>query len=602
MTLRFAVIILTRFCLHFGLIAGGCASALAAPVTPARQLAALFEEDWQWSLRNHPESATALGDHRFDDRWTDNSTSAMALRDAHALEMLARVQRIPLGRLAGVDRVSSEVFTYRQRMEVEAQQFPVLRTRVLSAMDGVHLDFAQVTRDMPLRTEADVRKLLARIAAYPLRVRQDIALLREGARLGWVTHQGSLARVPAQIDALLAGELRQGPLFAPFAELLTTPGTDIPTARRTELAATGERALAEQVVPVLRELRRCVVEELLPLSPESGALGSYPGGAAVYTYAVRQQTTTGMSVQAIHALGLQEVARLRADMEATIVRSGFTGSFAEFVNFLNTDPKFFYTSAADLLAGYRDIAKRVDPELPRLFTELPRAPYGIRPIEAHQGEDAAEYYSPPAADGSRPGWFNANVLALKTRPKWEMEALFLHEAVPGHHLQNARALELATLPNFRRSDWYVAYGEGWALYAEGLGDQLGLYTDVYSRFGQQRMEIWRAARLVVDTGIHALGWTRQQAIDWMVERTGIALADITAEVDRYYVWPGQALGYKSGQLKIVELRERARTALGERFDLRRFHMAVLDHGALPLNVLERLLNEWIATELRVSRR
>ena len=516
--------------------------------------------------------------------------------------MLARVQRIPRSRLTGVDRASSEVFTYRQRMQVEAQRFPVLRTRVLSAMDGVHLDFNQVIRDMPLRTEADVRKLLARIAAYPLRVRQDIELLREGARLGWVTHQGSLARVPAQIDALLVGDLRRGPLFAPFAELLTTVGSDIPTARRTELAATGERVLAEQAVPALRELRRCVVDELLPRSPESGALASYPGGAAIYAYAVRQQTTTDISVQAIHALGLKEVARLRAEMEATIVRSGFTGSFGEFVDFLNTDPNFFYTSAADLLAGYRDIAKRVDAELPKLFAELPRATYGIRPIEAHQGEEAVEYYSPPAADGSRPGWFNANVLALKLRPKWDMEALFLHEAVPGHHLQNARALELANLPNFRRSDWYVAFGEGWALYAEGLGDQLGLYTDVYSKFGQQREEIWRAARLVVDTGIHALGWTRLQAIDWMVERTGIARADITAEVDRYYVWPGQALGYKIGQLKIVELRERARMALGERFDLRRFHMAVLDHGALPLNVLEQLLDEWIAAELRSNRR
>ncbi len=633
MTPRFAAILLIRFCVHFGLIAGGFASALActggviegsggpsradcagqlrrsfassahaAPVTPARQLTALFEEDWQWSLRNHPESATALGDHRFDDRWTDNSAGAIALREAHAREMLARVQRIPRSRLTGVDLVSSEVFTYRQRMDVEAQQFPVLRTRVLSAINGIHLDFSEVTRDMPLRTEADLRKLLARIAAYPLRVRQDIALLREGARLGWVTHQGSLARVPAQIDALLVGELRQGPLFAPFAELLTTSATDIPTVRRTELAATGERALADHVTPALRELRRCVVDELLPRSPESGGLASYPGGAAVYAYVVRQQTTTDISVQAIHALGLTEVARLRAEMEATIVRSGFSGSFAEFVDFLNTDPKFFYTSAADLLAGYRDIAKRVDAELPKLFAELPRATYGIRPIEAHQGEDAAEYYSPPAADGSRPGWFNANVQALKLRPKWDMEALFLHEAVPGHHLQNARALELATLPNFRRSEWYVAYGEGWALYAEGLGDQLGLYTDVYSRFGQQRMEIWRAARLVVDTGIHALGWTRQQAIDWMVERTGIARADITAEVDRYYAWPGQALGYKIGQLKIVELRERARQALGERFDLRRFHMAALDQGALPLNVLEQLLDGWIATELRANQR
>ena len=601
MTFRPAAIRFVRRAFQVGLGLGLFAAAHAAVVTPASQLDALFEEDWQWTLRNHPERATALGDHRFDDRWTDNSNAAIEQREAHAREMLDRVQRIPRDQLTGVDRVSSDVFTQRKRMAVEAQQFPVLRTRVLSAMGGIHLDFSEVTRDMPLRTEADVRALLARMAAYPLRVQQDIALLKEGARLGWVTHQGSLARVPEQIDALLTGSVRQGPLFAAFTELLSTPNSDLQPAQRAELAGAGERALVEQVLPALRELRRFTVEELLPRSPESGALGSYPGGAAVYAYAVRQQTTTDMSVQAIHALGLKEVARLRADMQATIARSGFTGSFAEFVDFLNSDPKFFYTSGAELLAGYRDIAKRVDPELPRLFAELPRAPYGIRPIDAHQGEGSAEYYSPPAADGSRPGWFNANVLALKTRPKWEMEALFLHEAVPGHHLQNARALELDSLPKFRRSAWYVAHGEGWALYAEGLGEQLGLYTDVYSRFGQQRMEIWRAARLVVDTGIHALGWTRQQAIDWMVERTGIARADITAEVDRYYVWPGQALGYKIGQLKIIELRERARQALGDRFDLRRFHMAVLDHGALPLNVLEQLLDEWIAAEQRVDR-
>jgi len=243
-----------------------------------------------------------------------------------------------------------------------------------------------------------------------------------------------------------------------------------------------------------------------------------------------------------------------------------------------------------------DIAKRVDPELPKLFAELPRSPYGIRPIPPYQGEGTAEYYSPGAADGSRSGWFNANIVALKTRPKWEMEALFLHEAVPGHHLQTARALELGTLPNFRRNAWYVAYGEGWALYAEGLGDRLGLYTAPESRFGQLRMEIWRAARLVVDTGIHALGWTRQQAIDWMTERTGVSRDDVTAEVDRYYAWPGQALGYKIGQLKIIALRDKAHAALGERFDIRRFHMVVLDHGAVPLPVLETLVDEWIARE------
>jgi uncharacterized protein (DUF885 family) len=568
----------------------------AAALTPTAQLKALFDAHWEWTLRNHPEWATSLGDHRFDARWTDNSAAAIAQRDAHAREMLARVQRIPRDRLIGEDRVSHGVFMQQQQMAVEAQKFPVLNTRVLSAMGGIHLDLTQVMKEMPLRTEADVRRLLARIAAYPARVQQDIALLKAGERLGWVTHQASLAQVPEQIDALLSQEVRSSPLFAPFKDMLSSANTELSEAQRAELSIAGERALSEHALPALRELRRFVIDELLPRSPLSGALSSYPGGLAVYEYSVRNQTTTNLSAQAIHELGLKEVARLRAQMESTMTGSGFKGDFTQYVNFLNTDPQFFYASGDELLVGYRDIAKRVDPELPKLFAELPRMPYGIRAMDAHEGENQAEYYNPPAADGSRPGWFSANVLGLKNRPKWEMQALFLHEAVPGHHLQNARALELGALPMFRRSAWYVAYGEGWALYAEGLGEQLGLYTDPYSKFGQQRMEIWRAARLAVDTGIHALGLSRQQAIAWMVERCGMSSDIVTAEVDRYYVWPGQALGYKIGQLKIIELRERARLALGERFDLRRFHMAVLDHGALPLNVLEQLIDEWIAAQ------
>ena len=445
---------------------------------------------------------------------------------------------------------------------------------------------------MPLRSEHDLRNVLARMGAFPLLVQQDIALLREGKRLGWVTHRASLERVPAQIDEQLFDDPRRSPLFEPFTKL----PADWSPALRADLSAAGERAIREQVQPALRELKRFVVDELLPVSPESGALGSYPGGAAVYQYHVRQSTTLDMGVQAIHELGQREVARLRGEMEALIASTGFKGGFAQYVDYLTTDPKFFFTRAEDLLSGYRDLAKRIDPELTKLFAELPRTPYGIRPIPPYAGEGASEYYSPGSADGSRPGWFNANIVALKTRPKWEMEALFLHEAVPGHHLQNARSLELANLPAFRRSSWYVAYGEGWALYAEGLGDQLGLYTDPTSRFGQQRMEIWRAARLAVDTGIHALGWTRQQAIDWMTERTGAARADITAEVDRYYVWPGQALGYTIGRLKIIALRDKARAALGDRFDIRRFHMVLLDHGGVPLPVLESLVDEWIARE------
>ena len=571
------------------------ANATAAPAEAneaTRQLHALFDEDWQWRLRTFPEFATYVGDHRYDDRLSDLSPVAFEAQDQHVREMLARLRAIPAQQLAAQDRVSYEVFAHQAEDAIEGQRFPQLRYLALSAQGGIHIDFAQLLQDTPLAREQDVRNMLARLALYPSRVDQTIALLRLGLASGWVTFQSSMQRVPAQIDGQLNDDPRKSPLFEPFTKL----PAELAEAQRKQFAAEAEKLLRESTLPALRKLRAFIVDEYLPRAPEDGAMSAYPGGAEVYAYRVRQQTTTVLAPQAIHELGLKEVARIRGEMEALMRSTGFRGDFAQFIDFLNTDPRFFHKDGASLLAGYRDIAKRVDPELPKLFAELPRQPYGVRAIPAYQGEGTAEFYTGGAADGSRAGWFNANVVALSHRTTWEMEALFLHEAVPGHHLQTARALELKQLPMFRRNAWYVAYGEGWALYAESLGGQLGLYTDPYSKFGQLRMEIFRAARLVVDTGIHALGWKRQQAIDWMTERTGMARADVEAEVDRYYVWPGQALGYKIGQLKLIELREKARAALGERFDLRRFHMVLLDQGPLPLPVLEQQVDAWIAAE------
>lgn len=313
---------------------------------------------------------------------------------------------------------------------------------------------------------------------------------------------------------------------------------------------------------------------------------------------MRQHTTTELTPQQIHAIGQGQLRRLRGEMEAAMRDSGFSGSFAAFVSYLNSDPKFFHASPEALLAGYRDIGKRIEPELPKLFAELPRMPWGVRPIPAHLGVGAPEYYEPPSLDGKRPGWFYANVLAWRTRPIWAMETLVAHEAVPGHHLQSARASELAALPAFRRAGGYTVYSEGWALYAETLGSQLGLYGDPHSRFGHLQWQAFRAARLVVDTGLHALGWTREQAIDFMVERTGVERDFVASEVDRYYSNPGQALAYMIGQLKIAELRDRAQARLGPSFDIRSFHNALLDQGAVPLPVLERIVDEWIAARSR----
>jgi uncharacterized protein (DUF885 family) len=401
-----------------------------------------------------------------------------------------------------------------------------------------------------------------------------------------------LERVLLQIDGQLTADVDKSPFFEPFTRL----GKDIPAAEQDVLRDQGRRAITEQVAPALRRLRAFVVDEYLPAAPADGALGRYPDGAAVYAEQVRSNTTTELTPAQIHAIGQRELARLRGEMEAVIREVKFGGDFAAFVQHLNTDPKFFHTGPEALLAGYRDIAKRIDPELPRLFAELPRAPYGVRAMPAHAGSDAAEFYMPPALDGSRPGWFVANAQAWQKRPIWGMETLVAHEAVPGHHLQIARAVELGELPKFRRSAGYTVYSEGWALYAETLGFDLGLYQDPYSRFGHLQWQAFRAARLVVDTGIHALGWSRQQAIDFLVERTGEAADFVASEVDRYTSWPGQALAYMIGQMKIIELRDRAKARLGERFDIRHFHMVVLDQGSVPLPVLERAVDAWVAAQ------
>lgn len=543
-------------------------------------------------MRTFPEWATFTGDHRYDDRLSDVSRAGEDAVEAHQRELLLRLEAIDRNRLGRVDRTSYDLMLAKTREHIDGQQFRGMQSLLVTTREGPHLDFANLLRASPTATEADVRNILARMARFPLRVDQTIDRLREGIALGWVTFAPALAGVPAQIDAVLTADVTKSALFEPFTRL----GAGIAAAERERLAQDGERALRESVYPALRRLRAFVVDELLPRAPHDGALSSYPGGRAAYEFELRAHTTTALGAAEIHAIGLREVERLRGEMQLQMKRTGFDGGFDAFVAHLNTDPKFFYTDAESLLAGYRDIGKRIDPELPRLFALLPRAPYGVRAIPAHEGAGASDRYQDPSADGTTAGWFEANVVALAKRPKWQMETLMAHETVPGHHLQIARALELEDLPRFRRNGWYTAYIEGWALYAETLGAELGLYKDPYSHFGHLQWQAFRAARLAVDTGIHALGWSREQAIDWMTERTGFAREYVQAEVDRYYLWPGQATSYMIGELEIVELRDRARAALGERFDLRRFHMAVLDTGPVPLSVLERQIDDWIAAE------
>nr|WP_316643855.1 DUF885 domain-containing protein [uncultured Roseateles sp.] len=570
------------------------AKAPKADAAATRQLHALFAQAWEDGAKRSPEWATFRGDHRYDDRLSDRSPEAIAANQAAQREWLKRARAIKRSHLSELDQVSYDLFVHGIEEDLALNRFEGYRTLSLGALWGFQSGLSGLMRQSPSATEEDLRNILARYAAFPKRVDQEIARLRLGMSQGWVTSRPVLERALAQLDTQLVPDTMRSPMAEPFTRI----GADVPEAKAQALRDEAAKAMKEQIYPAMQKLGRFVREEYLPKAPDDGAFARYPEGKAVYAALVRQNTTTALTPEQVHQLGLQQVERLRKEMEAIKTEVGFTGTLAQFIDQLNQDPKQYFADGEALLAGFREIAKRIDPELPKLFAELPRAPYGVRAMPDYMGAGAAENYSSPGDDGRTPGWFNANALAFKNRPKYSLETLVAHETVPGHHLQIARARELGALPDFRRQGGYTVYSEGWALYAETLGSELGLYKDPYSRFGHLQAQIFRAARLVVDSGIHALGWQRQQAIDYMVELTGQRPVFISAEVDRYYSMPGQALAYMVGQLKFTELRTRAAKALGERFDVRQFHMVLLDQGALPLDVVEQRVDSWIAAQLK----
>jgi uncharacterized protein (DUF885 family) len=562
----------------------------AVDAQETKKLHALFDAEWEESMRRAPWRATELGDLRYNDRLGDHSAAARADDDRHDRETLQKARAIRRERLSPQDQVSLDLFIHEEAQAVEVQSFPGYRGMLIQALWGPQTQMAGLARQVPMNNVLQGEQLLKRFSAYPKSAADQTAHMREALALGWVPARSVLDRAIVQIDKQLGAPVDASPWYEPFKRM----GPAVTAAERDRLQAAARESIGRNIVPPLRDMRAFIETELKPKAPAEGTLRSYPGGDQVYAYLVRVQTTTSMSPQEVHDMGLRELAAVRAEMEGVMKQVNFQGTFAQFVEDLNTNPKFYYTNTDALLAGYRDIAKRIDAELPRFFAELPRMPYGIRAMPSYAGPDAAEYYDPPALDGTRAGYFNANVQGMSKRAKWWMPSLTAHEAVPGHHLQNARAQELKSLPRFRRTTWYVAYGEGWALYAETIAREMGIYDDPYSLFGHLQQRAFRAARLVVDTGIHSKGWTRQQAIDFMMERTGMNRGFVEAEVDRYISDPGQALGYMVGALKFKELRDKAKAKLGDRFDLRRFHNVLLDNGALPLDVLEKVVDDWIA--------
>src|SRR6059036_2780760 len=560
-------------------------------LSDSTRLGELFRVNWEYVMTEFPEFATYVGYPGQNARWTDNSLQAIERRKRELEEPLAVVKAIRRDRLSPTDRLNYDLFRRALEEQIEGNRFKD-EYLAITQLSGVQQDVGQLLAQMPTTSVQDYDNILARLNGVPDLVDQAIALLGKGLEAGITPPRVTLRDVPDQIRGITPDDPMASPLLQPFAQFPPA----IPATERERLTRAARDAYTQRIAPAYRKLYDYFVGTYVPKTRESIGMRALPDGAAWYAYRVRQFTTTSLSPDQIHALGLREVKRIRALMDSVIASTGFKGSFADFARFLRTDPQFFYDDSASLVRGYRDIAKRIDPGLVKLFGRLPRLPYGVTTIPSYMAKSqTTAYYQGGSLQAGRPGYFFVNTYDVKSRPKWEMEALSLHESVPGHHLQIALAQELEGLPEFRRYDSYTAFVEGWGLYAEGLGPELGMYQDPYAKFGQLTYEMWRAVRLVLDTGIHTMGWTRQQAIDFFKDNAPKTEQDITVEVDRYIVNPGQALAYKIGQLKIKQLRDEAAARLGLKFDIRAFHDEVLKNGALPLDVLEAHMREWMAT-------
>ncbi len=550
-----------------------------------QQLDRLMDAVWQEQLKASPLFATRVGVHDYDDRLGDVSLEAQARRAATARRQLKELEAIPCDDSDLEFLIDWKITHHVLRSQIDGFELQA-HLMPLTNRWGFHIAFPELPDQVPLKTVRDYENYLARLRAFPEYTRQHIALLREAIRQGYTLPAAVLKGYDKTISAHIVETAEQSLLYKPFEHFPAA----IPLERQEELRQAGRQAVMECVVPAYREFLEFYQKEYLPAARPTIGACDLPRGDAYYRYAIRIYTTLNLSPQEIHEIGLAEVDRIRKEMAAVRGKAGFSGDHKAFIEFLRKDPRFYAKTPEQLLQHVAWILKRMDGQLPTLFRKLPRTPYGLRPIPDYIApKTTSAYYSQPAGDGSRAGFYYLNTYDLKSRPLYEMEALSLHEAVPGHHLQLALAQEMENVHPLRRFTEFNAFVEGWALYSERLGLEVGFYQDPYSDFGRLSFEMWRACRLVVDTGIHALGWSRQKAIDFMKEHTALSEHNIEAEVDRYISWPGQALGYKLGELRITALRRRAEQALGEKFDLRRFHEVILQHGSVPLDLLDTIV-------------
>ena len=550
----------------------------------------IVDSEWQRSIDENPLYASYMGDKSSNQDWPDLSEKSLRIRQKKTRDVLEKIKNIDTEKLSEENKLNHRLFLYNYERSVRGQQFDS-HLLVFGQRGGIQLEH-ETAESLGFMSRQDYLDWIARLEKLPNYIEQHITLAKIGIERNVTAPKILMERVARQIELQLVDE----PTDSPFFNVFETIPANIED--RSEIREKAIQVISEDVIPAYHKFRDFFIDEYLPASRTTIGVSDLPNGKAWYENLARYHTSTELMPDEIHQIGLSEVKRIRTEMNKIIERVDWEGTFDEFLNFLRTDPQFYFETGEELLQAYLATSKKLDPKIVPLFKVLPRMPYGIKPIPIESAPDTTTaYYMRPSADGSRAGYYYVNLYKPEVRPKYEIEVLSVHEAVPGHHLQIALAMEIENIPNFRKYSGYTAYVEGWGLYSESLGYDMGLYQDPYSEFGALTYDMWRAVRLVVDTGMHYKGWSREQAIEFFKENAAKTEQDIINEVDRYLIMPGQALAYKIGQLKIMELKKKSKESLGEKYDIKEFHHVILGEGALPLDILEEKVDQYIENNL-----
>lgn len=566
-------------------------STFAQP-TPDESFLELVDRIWEHDLQEYPLFATRVGEHQYNDRLPTVSLANSKRRNEARVGFLAEIESIGREGLSPDQQINYDILRRLIRDEITEHEFGD-QLMPINQRNGFHLNFPELPDDVPLDSLQDYENYISRLRAFAKYTDGHIELMREGMASNRVQPAVAMQGWEESIDAHIVDDPQKSLLYKPFQKF----PIGVPASEHERLRAEGTEAITSIVVPTYERFRKFMETEYVPQLRDSVGISAVSGGREFYRHRVRKYTTLDVTPEEVHQTGLSEVARIRGEMDEIIKRVEFEGDFAAFTKYLREDPKFYAETKKELLKEVSYVLKKMDGQLPKLFGHLPRVSYGLKEVPDYIApRTTSAYYQRPAGDGTRAGFFFMNTYNLKSRPLYMIEALSLHEAVPGHHLQIALQQEMDDLPNFRRFEGFTVFVEGWALYAERLGREAGFYEDPYSDFGRLTMEIWRACRLVVDTGIHYYGWSREKAIDYLSDNSAMSRHNIEAEVDRYITWPGQALAYKTGEMKIRQIREQAEDALGDDFDIRAFHDVVLGSGSVPLGILEANVTSWVESE------